>query len=78
MIRPPMIRKLKKKIRAMPEINLTEMGIPLTNGKPTPNLKDILEKDVPLSFYLNKEIVERIVAQSGFKVGLISIKTPKE
>jgi hypothetical protein len=78
MIRPPMIAKLKKKIKAMPEINLVDMEIPLSNGRPTQKLSDILEPEVDDSYFTGKAIVEALVAQSEFQEGFVSIKTPKK
>ncbi len=62
----------------MSDIDLVDMNLPLGNGTPIPKLRDILEKDVPLSYCLKKEIVERIVAESEFQERLVSIKTPKK
>jgi site-specific DNA-cytosine methylase len=74
--RPPLVERMKKRIRQIPEISLVDMNIPFTNGKPTPKLKDILEKEVDEKYYLRKEIVEKIVKESGFEERLISLKTP--
>ncbi len=74
--RPPMVEKLKKKLRAMPEVNLVDMGIPFGNNQPTSKLKDILETNVEPKYYLRKEIVEKIVKESGFEERLVSLKTP--
>ena len=74
--RPPMVEKLKKKLRAMPDVNLVDMFIPFGNNHPTPKLKDILETDVEPKYYLRKDIVEKIVKESGFEERLVSLKTP--
>lgn len=74
--RPPLVERMKKRLRAIPEINLIDLNIPFTNGKNTPKLKDILEKEVDPKYYLRKEIVEKIVKESGFEERLISLKTP--
>lgn len=74
--RPPLVERMKKRLKAIPEINLIDMNIPLTNGKPTPKLKDILEKEVDDKYYLRKDIVEKIVKESGFEERLVSLKTP--
>lgn len=77
-MRPPMIAKLKKKLSSMHDINMVDMGIPLSNGRPEQKLRDILEVDVDDSYYLGKEIVEIIVNQSEFQERMISIKTAKK
>lgn len=73
------ITKLKKLIKEHhPEINLVDLGIPLTNGMPTPKLKDILETDVDERYYLKNETVEKIVKEANFQERLVSMKKPKK
>lgn len=76
--RPPMVTKLKVKFAANPKISLVDMQIPLSNGTPTPKLKDILEDNVDEKYYLKHEIVERIISETSFKERLVSIKIDKE
>jgi hypothetical protein len=73
------ITKLKKLIKTLhPEINLVDMNIPLTNGKPTPKLRDILETDVDEKYYLRNDVVEKIVKEANFQERLVSLKSPKK
>lgn len=75
----PCITRLKKLIKEKhPEINLVDMGIPLSNGSPTPKLKDILETDVDEKYYLKNETVEKIVKEANFQERLVSLKRPKK
>lgn len=74
----PMVKKLKDKLKSNPKVNLVEMNIPLTNGKPTPKLKDVLESEVEDKYYLRNDIVERIINESGFQERLVSLKTEKK
>jgi len=41
-----MVEKLKARLKANPKVNLVDMQLPLTNGDPTPKLKDVLEGEV--------------------------------
>lgn len=73
------ITKLKALIKKEhPEINLVDLGLPLTNGLPTPKLKDILESEVDEKYYLRNDIVEKIVKESGFQERLVSLKKDKK
>lgn len=76
--RPPMVTKLKKRLQSNHKVNLVDMNIPLTNGEPTPKLKDILEENVDEKYYLKHEIVENIIKEVDFKERLVSIKLDKE
>lgn len=60
-----------------PEINLVDFQIPLTNGLPTPKLKDILESNVDEKYYLRNDVVEKIVKEANFQERLVSFKRPK-
>lgn len=71
--RPPMVLKLKARLKANPNINLSDFSIPLSSGVETPKLKDILESDVHSKYYLRNEIVEKIIAETDFKERLVSI-----
>lgn len=72
------VSRLKNKLKANPNINLTEMNIPRTNGEPTPRLKDILETEVEERYYLRNDIVEKIVQESKFQERLVSMKMEKK
>lgn len=73
------ITKLKKLIKANhPEINLVDLQIPLTNGKDTPKLKDILESEVDEKYYLRNDVVEKIVKEANFQERLVSMKAAKK
>lgn len=74
------IARLKALIKLEhPEINLANFEIPLTNGKETPKLKDILETGpVDEKYYLRNEVVEKIVKESGFQEKLVSLKIGKK
>lgn len=76
--RPPMVERMKARLRANPNVNLVEMNIPLTNGEATPKLKDILEPEVDEKYYLRSEVVEKIVKESGFQERLVSLKVEKK
>lgn len=72
------IKKLKDLIKKQhPEINLVDLNIPLTNDKPTPKLKDILESDVDEKYYLKSSVVEKIVKEANFQERLVSMKVDK-
>lgn len=60
-----------------PEIKLGQFNIPLTNGLPTPKLKDILEENVDEKYYLRNEVVEKIVKEANFQERLVSLKASK-
>lgn len=75
--RPPMVQKLKARLKANRNINLSDFNIPLSNGSETPKLKDILESDVDEKYYLKNHIVEKIIAESDFKERLVSITLNK-
>lgn len=73
------ITKIKALIKQNhPEINLVDMQIPLTNGLPTPKLRDILESNVDEKYYLRNEVVEKIVNESNFQERLVSLKLEKK
>jgi hypothetical protein len=73
------ISKLKALIKKQhPEINLVDLDLPLSNGKPTPKLKDILEKDVDEKYYLRNDVVEKIVKEANFQERLVSLKRDKK
>lgn len=76
--RPPLVTKLKARLSANPKVNLVDMDIPITNGEPTPRLKDVLEEDVDAKYYLKQPIVEKIVKETSFKERLVSIKIDKD
>lgn len=67
---------IKKDFEA--EINLGQFNIPLTNGLPTPKLKDILEGEVDEKYYLRNEVVEKIVKEANFQERLVSMKAAKK
>jgi hypothetical protein len=73
-----MITKLKKKFRDMPDVNLVDMGIPLTNGHPEKKLSDILETEVDDSYFQGHPMVEALVAKSEFQEGFVAFKTAKK
>jgi hypothetical protein len=50
--RPPMVERLKARLKTNPNINLSDFNIPLSNGLPTPKLKDVLEENVDKKYYL--------------------------
>lgn len=75
---PPMISRLKAKLRANPNINLVDMDLPLSSGEPTPRLKDVLEENVDEKYYLRHEVVEKIINEADFKERLVSINIKKE
>ncbi len=72
------ITRLKALIKKeLPEIQLGQFNIPLTNELPTPKLKDILEEEVDEKYYLRNEVVERIVKEANFQERLVSMKLGK-
>jgi len=73
-----MVEKMKARLRSNPKVNLVDMGIPKTNGEPTPKLKDILESDVDEKYYLKNETIEKIVKESKFQEKLVSMKQEKK
>lgn len=73
----PMVERMKKRLRDNPKVNLVDMNLPLTNGKETPKLKDILEENVDEKYYLRNEVVEKIVKESKFQERLVTMKVPK-
>lgn len=76
--RPPLVTKLKAKLKAKPKINLVDMNLPLTDGSGViPKLKDVLEGEVDAKYYLRHEIVERIIKETDFTERLVSIKLDK-
>lgn len=75
--RPPMVEKMKAKLKNNPNVNLVDFNIPLTNGMKTPKLKDILETSVDEKYYLRSDVVEKIVKESKFQERLVSIRVPK-
>ena len=76
--RPPLVQKLKARLTANPKVNLVDMNLPLSNGVPTPKLKDVLEENVDEKYYLRNEIVEKIIEETDFTERLVSIKIDKE
>ena len=78
MKRAPMVERMRARLKANPNINLTEMNIPRTNGEPTPRLKDILESEVDEKYYLRNDVVEKIVQESKFQERLVSMKMEKK
>jgi hypothetical protein len=78
MKRLPMVTKLKNKLKSNPKVNLVEMNLPMTNGLPTPKLKDVLESEVDEKYYLRNDVVERIIKESNFEERLVSLKTEKK
>lgn len=76
--RPPLVTRLKSRLAANPKVNLTNLSVPLSNGLPTPKLKDVLETDVDEKYYLKHEVVERIISETSFKERLVSIKIDKK
>jgi hypothetical protein len=73
------VTRIKKLIEEQhPEINLVNLNAPLTNGKPTPKLKDILETDVDEKYYLKSEIIQKIIKESNFQERLVSLKVAKK
>jgi hypothetical protein len=73
-----MVTKLKNKLKSNPKVNLVEMNLPMTNGLPTPKLKDVLESEVDEKYYLRNDVVERIIKESNFEERLVSLKTEKK
>ena len=78
MKRAPMVERMRARLKANPNINLTDMNIPRTNGELTPRLKDILESEVDEKYYLRNDVVEKIVQESKFKERLVSMKMEKK
>lgn len=78
MKRVPMVERMRARLKANPNINLTDMNIPRTNGEPTPRLKDILETEVDEKYYLKNEVVEKIIQESKFQERLVSMKMEKK
>lgn len=76
--RPPMVAKLKQRLKDNPKVRLCDFNIPLSNGQPTPRLKDILEENVDEKYYLRNEIVQKIVEEADFKERLVSITLEKK
>lgn len=76
--RPSMVARLKAKLAANPSINLVDMRLPLTNGTPTPKLKDVLEGEVDDKYYLRNEIVEKIIKETDFTERLVSVTLDKK
>tara|TARA_R100001086_G_C11847513_1_gene260523 strand:- start:1038 stop:1292 length:255 start_codon:yes stop_codon:yes gene_type:complete len=76
--RPPMVERMKNRLKANPKVSLVNMNIPISNGKETPKLKDILETNVDEKYYLRNEIVEKIIEETDFKERLVSIKIDKD
>lgn len=73
------ITRIKAKIKLEhPEISLANFDIPLTNGMPTPKLKDILESNVDEKYYLRNDVVEKIVKEANFQERLVSFKQGKK
>jgi len=68
-----MVEKLKARLKANPKVNLVDMQLPLTNGDPTPKLKDVLEGEVADKYYVNQETVEKIIQETDFTERLVSI-----
>ena len=64
MKRLPIVTKHKAKAKANPNINLMDLNLPLTNGLPTPDIIDILEKVVDEKYYLKQETVDKILKGS--------------
>lgn len=75
---PPLVRRMKERLRANPKVNLINMNLPLGNGDEIPRLKDVLETEVDDKYYLRHEIVEKICRESNFQERLVSIKVNKE
>lgn len=75
---PPMVVKMKERLRENAKINLVDMKIPLSNGLETPRIKDILEENVDSKYYLKKEIVDKIVNEDDFRERLASIKSDEQ
>lgn len=63
----PLVERLKKEINEHHwDINLTNMNIPLGNGKRA-IAEEILEDKVSIKYYIKKEYVERLVLHQSFK-----------
>lgn len=77
MKRTPMVLKLKTRLLDNPKVNIVDHNIPLTNGLPTPKLKDVLESEVDEKYYLQNETIERIIKESNFEEKLVSFKREK-
>lgn len=77
MKQPPMVIKMKNRLKSNNQVTLVDMNIPLTNGKPTPRLKDILESEVEEKYYLRNEIIEKIVKDADFQEKMVSFKVSK-
>jgi hypothetical protein len=76
--RPPMVERLKARLKANPNINLSDFNIPLSNELPTPKLKDVLEENVDEKYYLRHDVVENIIAETDFRERLVSININKD
>jgi hypothetical protein len=77
MKRVPMVTKMRARLKSNPNVNLVDMNMPLTNGLPTPKLKDILETEVDEKYYLKNETIEKIVKESQFQEKLVSFRKDK-
>ena len=75
--RPPLVTRLKARLAANPKINLQDFNIPLTDGSETPKLKSVLEENVDEKYYLNHNVVQKIIEEADFKERLVSIKLDK-
>jgi hypothetical protein len=76
--RPPMVERLKARLKTNPNINLSDFNIPLSNGLPTPKLKDVLVENVDEKYYLRHDVVEKIIAETDFRERLVSININKD
>lgn len=76
--RPPMVARLKARLSANPNTNLSDFKIPLSNGQETPRLKDVLESNVDGKYYLKAPIVQKIIEETDFKQRLVSITLEKD
>ena len=76
--RPPLVQRLKDKLKNNPKVNLVDMDIPLSNGEYTPRLKEVLEGgEVDDKYYLNHDKVKKIIEETDFTKRLVSIKVDK-
>ena len=71
--RPPVAEKMKKRLRNNPDVNLVDFNIPMTNGLPTPSIKDILEDKVSEKYYLKQETVDKIIKEDKFQERLATL-----